>query len=612
MRKLLTVLLLLLVSIVRFASAQETEQAEPDSPSYEVNVTADRLEEALDKKSDSITIITREEIEERQWHYLNDVLRQVPGITLVQSGSPGKVTSVFLRGSNSSHVLVLIDGIQINNPYFGGVNFEDITTDNIERVEVLKGPQSPLYGSDSIGGVIQIITRKGSDDPSIQASFEAGSFNTFREKAGIHGNEQGFDYSLTFSRQDSDGILENDEFNENVFSGRIGYEWSENTSIDVTGRIYDAKAGLPFDAFFSPALLQNQDSDLRLIGTNFHHSSGNLLNLKAGLSLADRDYHFEDPENVFQSLLDTTSDSWLFSLQNDFQIGSMNTLTAGYEFENQAVDAADQNGPFLDTTIRNHGIYIQDKIDADRFILTAGFRYDHFNSFGDTVNPRLSAAFKATPDLKIRGSYGRGFRAPSAGDLAFPFYGNPDLKPEKSSSWEIGADQIIGNQTTFSAVWFHNDYEDLITFDPQTLIAGNVAEAMSQGLELSVSTTYGNWSLGAAYTYLDTEDETTGLRLFRRPKHSGSAHVSYDSNQWGASFSLLSTGNRLESDFTVFPSINVLNPGFTKVDIAGYYELLRNLRIKARFENLLDDEYQEVLGYPAPGIGFFAGVEARF
>jgi vitamin B12 transporter len=612
MRKLFHTLSLLFLSVAGFTYAQEADQVEQPAPAYEINVTADRLEEPADKKTDSVTTITREEIEERQWHYLNDVLRQIPGIALAQSGSPGKATSVFLRGSNSSHVLVLIDGIQINNPYFGGVNFEEITTDNIERIEVIKGPQSPLYGSDSIGGVIQIITRKGSEDPSVQASFEAGSFNTYREKAAIHGNEQDFDYSLTFSRQDSEGILENDEFNENVFSARAGYDWSDHTGIDVTGRLYDSKAGIPFDAFFNPVLLQNQDSDLRLIGTNFHHLSGNLINLKASLSLANRDYHFEDPENAFQSILDTISDSWLFSLQNDFQIGSMNTLTAGYEFENQAVDAADQNGSFLDTTIRNHGIFIQDKLDTGRFILTAGFRYDHFNSFGDTVTPRVSAAFKATPGLKIRGSYGRGFRAPSAGDLAFPFYGNPDLKPEKSSSWEIGADRTLGSHATLSAVWFHNDYEDLISFDPQTLIAGNVAEAMSQGLEVSVETRFGNWRLGAAYTYLDTEDQTTGLRLFRRPEHSGNANVTYESRKWGASLSLLSIGDRLESDFSVFPSVNVLNPGFAKIDLAGSYQIHQYLRLKARFENVLDKEYQEVLGYPAPGAGFFAGLEARF
>ena len=610
MRTLLTILVTLLFASV--LSADETETTEPESPEYQITVTGDRLEEPITDKTDAITVITREEIEQQQWHHLNDALEQVPGLILLQSGSPGKVTSVFLRGAGSSQVLVLVDGIQVNNPYFGGINFEELTTDNIERIEVIKGPQSPLYGSESIGGVIQIITRRGSGSPTVNASFEGGSFDTFREKVGVSGSQNNLDYALAFSRQDSDGILENDEFNENSFSARAGYHWNNETVLDFTTRIHDSEAGLPFDFIFLPALLQNQDTSLRLFGTNFTHRNGNLLNLLASFSVADRDYHFEDPENTFAPIQDNSSRSYEFTLQNNFQLNEENTITAGYEYETDDVEASDSNGPSLDETIENHGLFIQEKLETSHVILTAGVRYDHYNSFGDTVNPRLGVAYRFTEETKARASYGTGFRAPSAGDLAFPFYGNPDLEPEKSQSWEVGVDHYLTSRTFISASWFHNDYEDLITFDPQTLIAGNVAEAMTQGLELSGSFRHGPWNFTGGYTYLDTEDETTGLELFRRPKHSGNFRLAYQTENWGASFATYGYGERLEADFRVFPSQNVFNPGFSQSDLAVHYQIVRAIRIKARVENLFDKDYEAVLGFPAPGRGAYAGIEASF
>ena len=250
MRTVLYFFLTLLLTASAMADEPETQE-EDTSNSYQITVTADRLEEPVTDKTDAITVITREEIETQQWHYVNDALRQVPGLVLAQSGSPGKVTSVFLRGAGSAQVLVLMDGVPLNSPYFGGINFEDLTTDNIERIEVIKGPQSPLYGSDSIGGVIQIFTRRGSGPAKIHAGFEGGSFQTFREKAGISGGQNNVNYSLEFSRQDSDGILDNDEFNETVFSGRAGYNWNNGNSIDFTGQIFDSEAGLAVRFYFS-------------------------------------------------------------------------------------------------------------------------------------------------------------------------------------------------------------------------------------------------------------------------------------------------------------------------------------------------------------------------
>lgn len=607
---------ILLISSALFA--QNQDQKSDNQPNYQITVTADRLEESVAEKTDAVTIITRDEIEAHQWSYVVDALRQVPGLSLVQSGSPGKTTSVFLRGAGSAQVLVMLDGIPINNPYFGGVNFEDLTTDNIERIEVLKGPQSPLYGSDSIGGVIQIISRKGTQGNQFHAAFEGGSFNTYRENAGLHGGQRNADYSVTFSRNDTNGQTDNDEFRENVINGNANFRVSDATKISALAQVYDSQIGLPihflfdpvtFATYVAPSPLQNQTSNLALTGVTLQHNAGQYVNLNGTFSYNHRNFHYEDP-GTFSPFANNHSGVSQFTLQNDSYITDKDKLSFGYEFEHQAINADDQTGQYLDEVIKNNSLFIQNKLETNTWIATAGFRWDHYNTFGNTVNPRVGIAYKFPENWKVRASFGTGFRAPTAGDLALPFYGNPDLQPEKSQSWEIGSEKYWGNRFAMSASYFHNHYNDLITFDPNTFIAGNVAKASAQGIELSGDWHAGVWSVGGDYTYLKTKDEITGLRLYRRPKHLANIRVSYNGKRWGSSFSMQSVGDRLETDFVL--GEDVLNPAYAKFDAAAYYQLTHSIRLKGRIENFTDKDYEEALYYKAPGIGFFGGMEATF
>ena len=600
-----------------FSFAQDNDQTKDPNQEikYDISVTADRLQESLKDKTDSITVITRDQIERQQWRYVTDALREVPGLAVVQSGSPGKTTSLFLRGGNSEQVLVLIDGVQINDPFFGGVEIEDVTTDNIERIEIVRGPQSPLYGSDAIAGVINIITRTGSRDTQMNASFEGGTFETFREKAGISGSKEKATYALNYSRNDSKGQFDNDEFRQNNVSANAGYSFSNTTELSVNARVHDSHIGIPFSFADTPSPFRNQDTQMTVIGTSLQHSSGDYLNLKSRFSFTHLDFLFEDPQDSFSTLSKHKSRTFQAGLQNDFQISSADALTIGYEFEGQQIDASDATGPIpvldgFDTTV--HGIYAQNKFESEQWILTAGFRFDHHSTFGSTVNPRISIAYRPHREWKIRGSFGTGFRAPTAGDLAFPFYGNPNLDPEKSKSWEFGIDHYWAEHALFCASYFRNDYEDLITFDPNTFIAGNVAKAKSQGLELSQSVDQGNWHFSGAYTFLDTKDEIEKHQLFRRPRHTASATIAYERNKWGTSLRVLAVGKRLESDFSTFPSQNVFNPGYAKVDLAGHYRLNPWLKLHGRIENLLDDQYSEALSFPAPGMAVYGGVEFGF
>jgi vitamin B12 transporter len=599
------------LSLVSFA--QEEEQSD-QVIEYEISVTADRLEEPLKEKTDSVTIITREEIEQQQWRYVTDALREVAGLSVIRSGSPGKSTSMFLRGGNPQQVLVLVDGIQINDPFFGGVEIADVTTDNVERIEIVKGPQSPLYGSDAMAGVINIITRKGEADTQVNATFEGGSFETFREKAGFNGSSGKASYSLAYSRQDSKGQFENDEFRQNNFSASTNYAFSGTTELSATARVHDSHTGIPFGLANTPSPLRNQDTQLALVGTSLQHSNGDYLNLRARFSFTHADFHFEDPDDIFFGLSKHASTTFQAGLQNDFQISELDTFTVGYEFEQLGIDASDNNGTIpdlddFDTAI--HAIYAQNKWESSQWILTAGLRFDHHNTFGDTVNPRITIAYRPQGDWKIRGSFGTAFRAPSAGDLVFPFFGNPNLEPEKSDSWELAVEHYWNENAVLSIACFRNDYEDLISFD-ENFVAANIAEALTQGLELSGSFRHHNWNFAASYTFLDSEDEIENHQLFRRPRHSGSLRVGYQTAKWGASFQILSVGERLEQDFSTFPAQNVFNPGYAKLDLAGNYRVNSWLKLHGRIENLLDKEYEEALTFPALGIGAYGGVEFGF
>jgi vitamin B12 transporter len=613
MRRLTTFFLVLLLQTPALFLRAEEPQTSDSNPSYQITVTGDRLEEPVNEKSDSVSVITRDQIEAHQWRYVIDALRTVPGVSIVQSGSPGKTTSTFVRGAGSTQVLVLVDGIPINDPYFGQVQLENLVTDNVERIEVLKGPQSPLYGSDAMSGVIQIFTRKGAPENKVNVSFEGGSYDTFRERAGFSGQQQNLDYSLSFSRQDSNGQLQNDDFGENAFVASGGYRFTDADRLTLTGQVFDAESGLPYGFGFVLSPHQRQDSLQQLFGSSYRHNSGSLFHLNTALSYTRLKYHFEDPDNAFSPFSDSKSGVLQFTAQNDAHLANWNTLTAGYEYERQKINASDNTGPYIQNMIiRDNALFVQDKVETVRWIASAGFRWDHYTTFGNTVNPRISLGYKPVADLKIRGSYGRAFRAPSAGELALPYYGNPDLKTEKSRSWEIGVDKYWQINTTVSAAWFDNHYDDLISFDPQTFLAVNIAKATTRGLELSAATHHGHWTYSAGYTYLYTHDELTGLRLFRRPTHSGNFAFAYDTPRWGTAFSLLGVGNRFETDYRSFPYNNVLNPGYGKADITGYYQVVSALKLQMRIENVLNKNYEEALGYEALGRGFYAGITGTF
>jgi vitamin B12 transporter len=574
-------------------------------------VTADRITEPLDDATDSVSVITAEELRRSQAATVAEVLRDVAGVTIVQSGSPGHATSAFLRGASSSQLLLLIDGVEINDPFFGGVDIGALLTTGIERIEIVRGPQSPLYGSQAMAGVINVVTARGNTgaggvDGTLRA--EAGSMSTHRQSVQLSGGSGALHWSLAGGRFDTAGQFVNDEFRNLQGNGRVLWSLDPRSTLVFHGLTGDSHVGIPFNGPL-PSLRRESESHLAVGGAEYVLHASPLLHLETRASYADRRDEFEDPEDPFSRT--SSHDSGLARLmaQNTMNIGPQ-TITVGVEHKNEDVRADSDGVLALDETIRTTAVYAQDKVEAGSLLFTAGARVDRHSRFGSHTSPRLSAAYRVNNRWRVRAAAGRAFRAPSAGELAFPFYGNPELDPETGTSYEAGAD-LQWQRLAVSLTGFTTRYRDLISFDPVTFIAANIDRATVHGAELSAGMSLGRaWHLDAAYTHLQTRDEETGQPLYRRPRNLASVTLSYATDTWTLSGNANAVGRRFETDFETLT--DRYNGGYLKIDAAGSYRLRANLRVTARIENALDREYAEALAFPAAGRALHGGLQFEF
>jgi vitamin B12 transporter len=611
-----------------------------------VVVTATRVETPMEEIASSVTVISSKEIERKQKTTVLEVLKGLPGLDVVQNGGVGGATSIFLRGANSEHTLVMIDGVEVNDPISPGrsYDFAHLTVDNIERIEVIRGPQSTLYGSDAIGGVVNIITKKGEGKPKFFLSTEGGSFTTFRESTGVSGGNRWINYSLGFSRLDTDGIsaaskkdgnYERDGYKNTSLSARLGFIPKENLDVDFIFHYIKAKTELDnFGGVGGDDPNYVQESEQFLFKTQLGLSLfEKVWTQKLGFAMNDYDRDVKnkkDPQHPFDSERGQY-DGQLMKLdwQHHLQLHKTNALTFGFEYEREEGKSKyyweSIWGPgqsiFPNKTANIKGYYIQDEIKLwDRLFATLGIRIDDHSRFGSETTYRVAPAYliKET-DTKIKGTFGTGFKAPTLYQLFAPAtlwgpIGNKDLKPEKSKGWDFGVEQnFFKNRVTLGATYFRNDFKDLIQFDwGQGYI--NIAKAKTEGVELFASAKpIDDLTLRINYTYTDTEDKTTGEALIRRPKNKIGFDINYHFlNNGNVNLGVIYVGKRDDLDFSISPSRRVKLDQYTLVNLAVSYDITKNFQLFGRVENLLDKEYEEVKGFGTPGLSFFGGMKLSF
>jgi vitamin B12 transporter len=555
------------------------------------------------------TVVTRERIERGGFRTVAEVLRSVPGVDIVRSGSDGSVTFAQLRGANSTQTLVLVDGQRLNSPYFPGYDLSGLTTENVERIEIVRGPFSALYGSDAIGGVIQIFTRAAARGLAGQAFAEAGDAG---QRAGSlfasYGGES-LDVSGSYRDGRVGGDRPNSDWRQQNGAMRIEGRLSESARIALEAALEDSDLGVPGPVGReSPQARYGSRQERLALPGSFSPAPGH----EATFLFADvvSRPHFDDPGSSFSSRTDARS---LQGRVSDTWTSGSNRLTGFASFERGRVIDGSNFGPSLEgqhTTIWGAGVEDTRKL-AGGLTATAGVRYDDHSQFGTAWSPRATIAWLSGDALwKVRASGGSAFRAPTVGELYYPFSGNPNLKPERSASYELGVERYLpGGRIEASLFW--NDFRDLIVFDFESSLNLNVGRARTRGVEIAVRQDLRRaLSVDAGYTYLDAQDRGTGLALIRRPRHRAFLGASWQPlDRLSLAPRATFVGSRPDND--ALTGKRVESPSFLRLDLFARYALGR-VAPYARVENLADRRYAEVNGYPAPRRRFAAGIEARF
>lgn len=590
-----------------------------------VVVTATKVETPMSHLGASVTVVTEDEVRTYNYFQVEDALRNVPGVEIARSGSLGKTTSIRIRGAGPEQVIVLVDGVRVSSPTQGITELSELTLDGIDRVEIVRGPQSTLYGADAIGGVVNIITKKGSGPLQGSLWLEGGSYQTIREQANVQGSWGGFNYNLSASRYDTRGHVgpfNNDDAGLTSFNARIGYDFPWKGELSFVTRYLKLSNDLPVGStnprtVFDPN--SQQQSETYLYALTYKQPVFDWWDASARYSQWWNNAGFQNPPPPNASFTRSQIDNQRQEIEliNSFKVTSWNTLTAGYE--NRGEQA--QNHGVFHAAVETNAGYVQDEIRLfDRLFVSGGVRYESNSSFGSALTPRVAAALLVNETgTKLRMTWGQGFRAPTLNELFFPGFGNPDLQPERSESWDLGFDQKLWkNRIRGGFTYFHNRFENLIQFviPPGSIFLTplNVARAVTEGTETYLEVEPFDWLLlWANHTYLRTVDLQTRLPLRRFPD-----------NHWNTGVTVTPT-DRL----TLWMQARVVskqfesvsqgrNPAYHRIDVGGTlllfgrYGRMDRLELTARIDNLTDRNYTETLGFPALGLNAMVGLRAFF
>ena len=606
-------------------------------------VTASRSPIAKVNLGSSTTVISREQIELRQARYVTDLLRAVPGFTVSHVGTTGSQTQVRVRGAEANHVLVVIDGVRANDPASGDdFRWELLSTNDIERIEIVRGPQSSLWGSDALAAVVQIITQSGRDSPGINAYAEVGSFNTVN--GGLNGGTGGDTWSLAFGleRLDTDGTnisrsgSEDDESDMTTASVSGQLRPSENLTLKLGLRAVDAYSQFDPVDFFVTGL--PQDGDVATDSERYYLNAGATLSTLDGRLLHHVYARYLNTDNM--NLADgiqnssTASDRKTFTYQSDIQMGE-NLLSMAIEHERTRFEQRGEIGfgdPNQDQQMSVNSLiadYQGRSIDRLTWLLSA--RYDDNSDFDGAVSGRLSLAYHFSDTTIVRANLGTGRKAPTFierfGFFPGQFVGNPNLKPEKSKSIDLGIDQLLfDNAFELQLAVYYQNLEDEINgfvFDPDTFLftAENIdGDSIRKGVEAAATfNVTENLSFGGSYTYTDsTQNDGSGsdVRELRRPRHSGSLNTSFRFLDERAKLMVVADYGGTSTDiffppFPLPPEIVSLD-SFWLLDLTASYDINRNTNIFVRALNLLDEKYEQVYGYRTPGRSAYVGIRVSF
>ena len=578
----------------------------------EIIVTGTRAPIEAERLPAAVTVINRQDIEKLQVKSMPELLQGIAGIDVTVSGGYGKVTGVRLRGMESHHVLVLVDGVRIGSATQGTAPFQHLPPAQVERIEIVRGPRSSLWGSEALGGVIHIFTRKGSGEkPRFSLDAGGGSFDTFELTGTVSGEYRDADYSAAVSWFDSRGIdarqpvpgpygvdhPDNDGYDNISVQFRAGYDFGAASRIEAY--IMRAEGETEYDGNFQ----DNTDFLQQVVGGSLSLNPVEDWTTSLRLSEARDETDNFAPSGDFSSRFDTRRRQ--LSWQNDISLFDAHLLAFGVDYREDRVDSS---SGYARTRRDNTGVFGQYGVNFHGHQLLASVRRDEDGVFGGKTTGGVGWSFTWRDSLRLYASYGTAYRAPNFNELFFPFFGNPELRPETAESWEAG---IGGQHERFG--WnvraYRTDAQDLITTVCDRFFncaPENVNEAQVTGVEGEFFVHWEGWNAALEMEYLDPENEITGNRLPRRVKKRLSFDLRRDLGRFTFGGRLLAEGNRYDN---VSNTIRV--GGFATLDLLAEYRFSERLTLRAKVANLFDEEYQTINTYNSFDRNFFLSFHYR-
>ncbi|MCP1997741.1 TonB-dependent receptor plug domain-containing protein [Nitrobacter winogradskyi] len=577
----------------------------------------------------SITIVTEQDIQTQQHRSVPDILRTAPGLNVVQAGGPGAQTSIFMRGTNANHTKVMLDGIDIGDPANsnGAFDYAHLLTADIQQMEILRGPQSGLYGSDAIGGVISIITKKGEGPARVTGSLESGSFKTFNQTLGLSGAERNFNYAVNVAHLHAGDVpvtppellppgrqAIGNNYDNMTYSTKLGVDLNEYLTVNSVVRYTDSTLLFTGDGGFpsTPNASQSTHAVQQLF--NRQEAVWSLFDGRVqsffGLNFTNSRAYDVGPGDPAATV--TTGERLKFDWRTVTEITRDNHLIIGAEHQTDRMDTAD----FAARNGNKAGFVQLQSAFADRFFLVANVRQDSNDLFGGRMTYRIApAVIVPVTETKLKASYGTGFKAPSLSQLfrdypTFNFFANPNLQPEDSRGYDAGFEQpLFNDRVRFGSTYFRNDITNLIDYNATFTSLVNVNSATTEGTETFVAAQITErFGIRADYTFIRAVNAATGMQLLRRPKEKWSATATWlPLDALTLSATLVRVNDWLDVTRDGMAS-GITAPGYTLVNLRGDYALNDQVKVFGRIDNLLDFRYQNPTGFLAPGLAVFGGI----
>lgn len=560
----------------------------------------------LTRSLQSVTVFNEKDMEHSSAAGLKGILNQSPGLLVLSAGHPGQFAYTFSRGAAVNQILYLVDGCKLFDPSSSlGGNFSFLSPQIVEKVEIIRGPLSNLYGSSAMGGVVNLVTKKNSGlDFSLAGGSHGtieGDFNWGRQKDPFHFSLNG--HFLNYS----DGV-ENDQLQKQGFSLNSAYE---KDRVHVGLRIFGnfVNSGIPTNLGL-PTPERHYWQQNMLFAVPFNYRFAENIDLESKLSLHWNKYEFSDPNDAWNPVYANRSLIGGLTAQFNALLWKKLKVMAGIDYSTQSVDNLNNDEEVLDKAGSNvFSHFFSVNADLNRFLVSASVRLDKYEDLDTVTSPQVGLSFNLWPDLKVRASYAGSFRAPTLPERLNPVWGNPELKPETGRSFECGAD-FFQRSLVLGITYFDSRYLNLIGYSPVTWKFVNINEALVRGVEFSVKKTmFKRWQWNLAYTYMDTLDVQYERELLRRPRHTLATQLNYLGAKFEFFAEMIYVGKRLDYDELLWTVAD--NPSFNTFNFVFVLPVNERISWFLNVSNAFNRHFEEVLGYPAPLRRIMAGIKYK-